>query len=256
MRKIVTILVLTIAFISCEKPSDCVESTGEIVLRDVYIDMPTADDSIKKIYVEKGIELIVSEGPVFKVTIQTGSNLIDDIEVRREGNTLRLKDNTTCNWVREFGQTKIYVTTPHLEEIYSKTDRNISSNGVLHFPNLKLSSLDDNADGLDGAGTGDFFFTVANQQLTAEGNNVSRFFISGTTNQANLQVWAGDTMIDASQLLATNVYVFHRGSNDITIYPIQSLTGVLYSTGNLICKNYPVQTPVIPAYYQGQVIFN
>lgn len=244
-----------IAFISCEKPSDCVESTGEIVSREVFVEMPTANDSIKKIFVEKGIELIVSEGPIFKVTIQTGSNLIDDIEVRREGNMLRLKDNTTCNWVREFGQTKVLVTTPKLEEIYSKTDRNISSNGVLTFPRLKILSLDDNADQLEGAGTGDFFFAVNNAELQIESNNVSRFYLSGNTTLARFLLWAGDSRIQAENLNATDIEIFHRGSNDMTVKPLNSIYGVINSTGNVILTNNP-PTINVQQLYQGQLIYN
>jgi hypothetical protein len=97
--------------VSCEKPGECIESTGDIVEQDVDL-MMSATDSINRIYVEHGIELIVTEGPVVKVTVQTGSNLMENIEVRREGNVVYLKDKTTCNWVREFGMTKVYITTP------------------------------------------------------------------------------------------------------------------------------------------------
>jgi hypothetical protein len=255
MKNISFLLLVLVALVSCEKPSDCVESTGEFVSRDVLIDMPTANDSIKKIYVEKGIELIVSEGPIFKVTIQTGSNLIDDIEVSREGNMLRLKDNTTCNWVREFGQTKVLVTTPKLEEIYSKTDRNISSNGVLTFSKLKIVSVDDNADHLEGAGTGDFFINVNNNELQIESNNVSRFYLSGNTTLAKFLLWAGDSRIEAQNLNATNIEVFHRGSNDMTVKPLNSIYGVINSTGNVILTNNP-PTVNVQQLYQGHLIYN
>src|SRR5215207_5416737 len=109
MKKYLAVIGLFLVLISCEKPGECIESTGDIISQDVVIDMPTQADSIKRIYVEHGIELVVTQGPIFRVTIQTGSNLIENIEVRRDGNILYLKDNTTCNWVREFGNTKVYV---------------------------------------------------------------------------------------------------------------------------------------------------
>ena len=255
MKKIAFLLVVVINLVSCEKPSECVESTGEFVSREVYIDMPTSNDSIRKIYVEKGIELIVSQGPVFKVTIETGSNLINDIEVRREGKVLFLKDNTTCNWVREFGQTKVRVTTPKLEEIYSKTDRNISSDGILTFPTLKLYSFDSNADRLEGAGTGDFYLSVNNDVLQIESNNVSRFYIAGSTQQANFFIWAGDTRIDANFLHADQIEVYHRGSNDMIVRPLNSIFGVINSTGNVILTQIPPSINV-QQLYQGQLIFN
>ena len=255
MKKYLIIIGLFLVLISCEKTNDCVESSGDIVARDIQIDMPTAADSIKRIYVERGIELIVTQGPIFRVTVQTGSNLIDNVEVRRDGTVLYLKDNATCNWVRDFAQTKVYITTPKLEEIYSKTEKNISSNGVLIFPILRLYALDTDGDGLEGAGTGDFFINVNNTQLVIQNNNVSRYYISGQTGQALLKFYSGDGRIEAQNLVAQNVDIYHRGSNDMIVRPIQNLYARIYSTGNLISKGHPINPPNVIAYYQGQLIF-
>ncbi len=252
MKKYVVLVGLFLMLVSCEKPGDCIESTGDIIEQDVEITYP---DSIKRIYVEHGVELIETEGPVFRATIQTGSNLIETIEVKRRGSVLYLKDNSTCNWVREFGMTKVYVTTPNIEEIYSKTERNISSNGVLTFPILRLFALDTDGDGAEGAGTGDFFINVDNDQLVILNNNVSRYYISGQTDEALLNFYAGDGRIEAQNLNAQRVAVYHRGSNDMIVRPIQELTGRLYSTGNLISKGHPVDPPDVISYYQGQLIF-
>ncbi len=255
MKKIILLLPLLFLFISCEKPSECIESTGKIISKIIPIDMATTQDSIKRIFVERGIELVVTQGPIFNVTVQSGENLINDIEVRREGTVLHLKDNTTCNWVREYGQTIVHVTTPKLEEIYSKTNRNISSNGVLAFPILRLFAFDKDGDGLEGAGTGDFFINVNNSQTVIEANNISRFYISGTTNDAIFNIYANDGRIESQNLIAQTVKVFHRGSNDIITHPVQSIIGKMVSTGNVILKNNP---PIVNVeqLYQGRVIYN
>jgi hypothetical protein len=250
MKKIISCFVLLLIFISCEKPSDCVESTGEIITKDVPVDPFT------RIEVLKGIEVIVTQGPEYKVQIQTGENLMDNIEVIQTGTVVSFKDNTTCNWVREFGQTKIFVTAPDLQEIYSKTERNISSNGTLTFPTLRLFALDRDGDGREGAGTGDFYINVNNTNLVIENNNVSRYFISGQTVNAIFNLYAGDGRIEAQNLTAQNVNVYHRGSNDIIVRPIKNLYGRLYSTGNLISKGHPINNPDVIATYQGQLIFD
>lgn len=236
-------------FISCEKPSECIESTGDIVTRVVPVTPFT------KIKVYRGIELVVKQGADYKVEIQSGSNLIDNIEVSQVDNQLILKDNTTCNWLREYGQTKVFITAPNLEEIYSKTDRNISSDGILTFPILRLYALDKNGDFENAAGTGDFYINVNNDNLVIENNSVSRYFISGSTNLAQFSLWAGDGRIEAENLIAQNIQVYHRSSNDMIVKPIQSITGKMVSTGNIILKNNP---PIIDVQqlYMGQVIYN
>jgi hypothetical protein len=56
--------------------------------------------------------------------------------------------------------------------------------------------------------------------------------------------------------LPQNIVVYHRGSNDIIINPIQIVTGVLNSKGNLVLKNLPpVHTP-LDVFYTGYVIFS
>jgi hypothetical protein len=250
MKKINLLLVFLLVFLSCEKPSDCVESTGDVITKDVPV------TAFNRLEVKRGIAVVLIQGPEYKVQIQTGENLIENIEVTQNGTNLILQDNSTCNWVREFGQTTVYVTAPDLDEIYSKTERTISSSGVLTF-DLKIVSFDSNADGLEGAGTGDFNLQLNSANLEVYSNNVSRFFLSGTiSNLARFEFYAGDSRIEAENLMAQNIHVFHRGSNDMIVFPVQSITGNLYSTGNLICKNYPLVAPNLTAFYQWQVIFN
>ena len=249
MKKIILIILVSYSFLTCSKPGDCVESTGKLVSKTVAVAPFT------KIYVKQGIELIVKQGLDFEVVIKTGENLVNDISVSQDGNTITLKDNTTCNWVREYGQTKVYVTAPNIEEIYSKSERNISSDGVLTYPNLRLLSIDKDGDKEKGAGTGDFYFNVNNNTLYIESNNVSRFYISGQTNTASFNFFTGDGRIESQNLTVQNLYVYHRGTNDMIVKPIQKIEGILNSTGDVILKNNP---PIVSVQqlYQGHVIYN
>lgn len=236
-------------FCTCEKPSDCIESAGEIINQEYQM------MAFDRIEVHQGVELIITQGDVYKVIVQTGKNLLDNIEVSQENNILTLKDHTSCNWVRDYGLTKVFITAPNLVEIYSKTDRNISSTGVLTFPILKLFAFDPDADNLPGAGTGDIILEIDNDYIEIQSNNVARFYISGQTNYASFNIYFGDTRIDSPNLFADEVFVYHRGSNDIITYPISKVSGTLVSTGDLILKNNPSINEV-QELYQGRVIYN
>ncbi len=249
MKKIILLLSVFITLVSCEKPSECIESTGATTTRTVAVNPFT------RIKAYRGIAIVLTQGPVCAVSIESGQNLIDNIEVTQVDNQLILKDNTTCNWLRDYGQTTVYITAPNIEEIYSKTDRDISSNGPLTYPNLTIRSLDKNGDGEVGAGTGDFYLTINNNTLDIESNNVSRFYLSGATTNAVFNFWAGDSRIEGENLIAQNIAVYHRGSNDMIVKPIQQITGTMVSTGNIILKNNP---PVVNVQqlYQGHIIYN
>ncbi len=248
MRKFSLLIVLFLALTACEKPSDCVESSGPTITKEVAV------QPFKKIKVYRGIEVVITEGSEYKVEIVAGSNFIDNVEVRQNGDQLIFKDDVSCNWVRAYGNTKILVTTPTLEEIYSKTDRNISSNGVLTFPYISFVAMDKDGDGESGVGTGDFILNVNNDYLNIANNNVSRFYLSGQTNTANFNFYFGDGRIEAQNLTAQNIIVYHRGSNDMVVNPIQSISGIMNSTGNIILKNVP---PIVQVeeLYQGRVIY-
>lgn len=249
MKKCCLVIGLLLLFISCEKPSECIESTGNTVKKTFSV------NPFARIKVYRGIAVVITQGADYKVEVQSGSNIIDNIAVNQEGDQLIFKDNTTCNWLRDYGQTTVFITTPTLYEIYSKTDRDISSNGILTFPKIRLFALNVDGDRENAAGTGDFHLTINNSQLEIQNNDVSRFYISGTTTDAILDFWAGDGRIEAEDLTAQTIEVYHRGSNDMIIKPIQSITGKMVSTGDIILKNNP---PIVNVeqLYMGQVIYN
>ena len=248
MKNFSLLIVLFLALNACEKPNDCVESSGQIITKEVAV------QPFKKIKVYRGIEVVITQGSEYKVEIVAGSNFIDNVEVRQNGDQLIFKDDVSCNWVRAYGTNKVLVTTPTLEEVYSKTDRNISSNGMLTFPYISFVAMDKDGDGESGAGTGDFILNVDNDYLNIANNNVSRFYLSGQTNTANFNFYFGDGRIEAQNLTAQNIIVYHRGSNDMIVKPIQSITGTMNSTGNIILKNVP---PIVDVQelYQGRVIY-
>jgi hypothetical protein len=252
MRKIIFVIGVFLLFncvasslllVSCEKPSDCIKATGDIITKEFEV------GPFESIYVYKGIGLVITEGPEYKVEVRTGENLMDDISVKIENNSLVLRDNTSCNWVRDYGHTTVYVTAPNLTEIHSRTERDIVSNGVLTYPILRLLSIDLS----EGAGTNDFYIQVDNNQTVIENNNVSRYYISGETDELLINFYEGNGRFEGEDLIAKSIKVFHRGSNDMIVFPTESITGKMVSTGNIILKNVP---PIVSVeeLYQGNVI--
>jgi len=248
MKKIILIAITFFLFQSCNRPTDCIESSGALTSKEFDF----AD--FERVIVYTGISVVIAQGPDYKVEVRTGANLIGDIEITQSGNMLTLRDNTSCNWVRQYGQTTVYITAPNLTEIYSKTEKSITSNGVLTFPNLWLISMD-NYDGFGGAGTGDFIMQVNNSSLTIDSNNVSRFTISGQTNQFNIHIWEANGILNAENLIATNIQIYHRGSNNITVHPTNSISGDIYNIGNVISVTRPPIANVIE-HYHGRLIYN
>ena len=135
-------------------------------------------------------------------------------------------------------------------DINSRTERDIVSNGVLTHSILRLISIDLS----EGAGTNDFYIQVNNYQTVIENNNVSRFYISGQSDEMLLNFYDGHGRFEGENLIVKNIKVFHRGSNDMIVHPTESITGKMVSTGDIILKNVP---PIVDVeeLYQGSVIY-
>lgn len=238
---------------SCGISEDCFKGNGNQITQTFPL------ENFTKIKVYDGVGLVVKEGPNYEVKIKTSDNIIDNIEVRLEGNMLVIKDNSSCNIARDYGQTTVYVTIPDGTilpliqelELHCKTEQKIASDGILHSPIVRLFSIGDDG---DGAGTADFHITVNNGQLVVESNNVSNFYINGYCTEMLLNFYFGDGRFYGENLQVENIKVYQRGSNDMFVYPIQKIEGTIFATGNVVLKNVP---PVVDVeeVFRGRLIY-
>ena len=248
MMKKLRLILIVLVIVACdsENVNDCLQSAGTTVQEE------RAVAAFEKIIVNRDVEMILKQEDEFKVVVESGENLLNDIDVDVVDNTLVLTDNNNCNLVREFGLTKIYVSAPDIKEIRSSTQYDISSEGILNLDYITLLS-EDFSDS-DSFTTGDFRLEVATDSIRVLTNNLSTAYLSGTTNVLNIFFASGDGRFQGEDLIANSVSVFHRGSNDIVVNPQEFLGGQLVSTGNMISLNQP---PVVEVeeLFTGQLIF-
>ena len=164
-----------------------------------------------------------------------------------------LRDTNECNYVRDYGVTKVYVTAPNISEIRSSTGLKIESDGVLAFSSLKLISESFNnteSDTTDGG----FDLELATGNVSITVNGIAYFRLSGRTDFFNVTVAAGDSRIEAENLIAEYVSFNHRGSNDLLVNPQQLIKGVIRGYGDIISSNRPSEVDV-QEIYKGRLIF-
>ncbi len=246
LRYIVFLIFALVCGCDSENAFDCFQKAGTTVQQDVVL------PSFTKILVNRDIELILRDGTTPKVVIETGANLLNDVTAEVVDDRLVLTDNNTCNYVRDFGITKVYVTAPNITEIRSSTQYDISSDGVLTYPDLTILSEDFGAP--DTFLSANFKLQINNNSFRAVFNNLSNCFISGQTTALNIVFAAGTSRFEGRALIAENVTVSNRGSNDMIVNPQQEITGIISGTGNVICVTRP---PVVTVeeVYRGRLIF-
>ena len=234
-------------FFSCNKEDawGCVQSAGAPETQVLSV------DPFDKILVNRDIELVVKQGEDYKVEIQTGKNLLSNIEVTVVDTQLQLTDTNSCNFVRDFGLTKMIVTTPFLKEIRSSTQYLTSTQGVLNVDNLTLISDNFNSSYLN---IGDFDMEINSQSLNVVANGLSVFKISGLTESLSVGLYTSLCEFKGANLIAQHVTIFQRSSHDIIVNPRQSLTVDIRSVGDVISVHRP---PVVELeqYYSGQLLF-
>ncbi|RAJ14542.1 head GIN domain-containing protein [Olleya aquimaris] len=246
MKNIIYILTVVI-LLGCNSSNapDCFQNAGDIIQQEVVV------PEFTKITSFKNVELFVSQGVTQSVVVEIGEFLIDDIDIKVEDDRLLIKDNNTCNLTRDYGITKVYVTTPNLTEIRNSSTLDVHSLGILNFENLKLLSEDYSGDFYN---VGNFNIQVNCTDLLVVINNLTTTTISGTVDNLRVTHASGDGRFEGRQLIAQQVTIFHRGSNDIIVNPQLSLTANLVSTGDVIAVNTPLSIDITEQ-FDGRVIF-
>ena len=235
--------------ISCngENVPDCFRNEGNIVRDEVSVPV------FETITVFENIELYLISGTEQKVEIETGEFLRKEVSAEVQDGRLVLRNRISCNFVRDYGITKIYVTTPDLREIRSSSGFPIRSVGTLSVTDITLISesfINPETETTDGS----FELDLNAQSVRIVVNGISYFLLSGNTENLNITIAAGDSRIEAEALIAENVTVDHRGSNDIRVNPQQTLSGIIRGTGDVISFNRPAVISV-EEIFRGRLLF-
>jgi hypothetical protein len=71
----------------------------------------------------------------------------------------------------------------------------------------------------------------------------------------NKNIFTGTGKFYGENFICQNIKIFQRGSNDMILKPIQSISGKILNTGNVILKNNP---PIIDVQqlFSGHLILN
>jgi len=248
MKKLIYIVAL-ISLFGCDsdKGLNCFQAAGNIIQEEFEVEPFT------RIIVWERTQLIIKQGTEQKVVVETGENLLNDIEVKVKDGQLTIKNNNGCNLVRDYGDTKVYVTAPNITEIRNSSGLSVESRGVLRYPELLLLSEDqENED--EYHTDGDFILNLEVEALEIIVNGLSNFHLTGTAQYAHFSLYAGDARIEAENFIVQNLRIFNRSTQDMVVNPQQSIKGEIRSLGNVISKNRP---PVVEVqeFYRGRLIF-
>ncbi|MEM6525481.1 MAG: head GIN domain-containing protein [Bacteroidota bacterium] len=235
MKKVLLIILASLVF-GCNDPDapDCLKSAGDVITFSTKLDIFNS--------IEVNDEFIVTlrTDSDRSITITTGENLLPNVRFEIVNDRLILADDNGCRWVRDYNFPEVIITSPELTEIRQNGGGIVKSNEELTFDNFKMISKDH---------SGDFDLVVSSRIIQISNNDVSNFKIAGYTKKLIIGFASGDGRFDGSELEADEVEIFQRGTNDIVVHALESLSGRIISNGNVIyTKTIP---PVLDVSMEG-----
>lgn len=224
MEHWIQILVPLFILAGCSEENPCLKRAGDPVT------FQANTKAFNKLELHNSIEVELIQHEDTLVEISTGENLKSFISLDVSDKTLTIRDENRCNWIREYNQTSIKIFHPGISEITHLGSSRIFSSDTLYYPDLLLFSKNH---------SGDFHLIISNSKIRININDVSNVYLSGKTDELFAGAYSGDGRIEARELKAKNVSFFHRGTNDMLLYPLEKLQGKIAGIGNVIYYNEP-----------------
>lgn len=243
---------LYIAFlllVACDQPDawDCIQTQGALESKEYMV------GTFDGIRIEDDIDLFVRQDNQTNIRVEAGANMLPDIDVFVEGSTLVIRNNNNCNLVRNYSKPRAYVTFEALVLLRNSSIGSIRSQGLLQLERLHLVS--NSTGGLDDPRkSGDFYLDVQLESLVVEANGSSAFYMSGSADHAVLSFEDEWPSFEGADLEIGALRVFHRSAKNMVVNPLNSIEGVLRSTGDVIALNRP-EIVAVEEFYTGRLIF-
>jgi len=248
MKKLI-FLFFGIVLWSCdsEDANDCFQKAGAITSEEIVL------ESFDEILVYDKIKLFIEQGEQQKVVVETGENLRNEVSAEVIDGQLVLRNENDCNFVRDFNITTVYVTVPDLTYLRHAGNLMIESVGTLRLDELWLVSENQDKD-IEVYTNGDFKLDLEVKNFRITSDNYSDFFLSGSVENFDGFFAAGDSRLEARDLVVQHYDLLHRGTNKLIINPQQSLKADLFSYGDIISVNRPPEVNVTE-HFEGRLIF-
>lgn len=227
---IVLILLFGGGFLSCDKESKCVKSSG-----DNTIENRSVSSSFDVVELNNKINLIIKQDSIFSLKVEAGANLLPLITTEVSGNQLTIKSDNKCSFLRSYNKAiNVYLSTPNLTKINYKGQGDILSSNTLTFPNVEIEA--NKATGsihlglhcnslkiLQHTGPADFTFVgeSENTYLYSNGNGWFHFENFSSNHVHVNAAGTGDMLVQANNSLLVELSaignVYYYGNPTVTI---------------------------------------
>ena len=234
------VILLVFLLSTCKKDNmcDCLKGTGKIVRQERIL------PHTRYFKFGKGkMTCYFTNDSVFKVEVEAGSHLIDLITTEVKGDTLFLRNDNKCNFVRSYKpEINIYISTPDLRGIIQRGVGTIKSTNTIKGDSLLVETWS----------SGDITLDVDCNYFKSHLHEGTALYVSGNAVFHDSQMWHNSTFF-GENLKTVNTYEYDNTTGNFYCNVSNSLMAHIVLSGNIIYSGNP-QLDVINSGGTGKVM--
>ncbi len=222
-----TVFLSVILFSTCQKEHlfDCFTSTGKTITQ--YRDPGT----FSRIEVKNSIDVILYPDTTPFIHVTAGEHLIDGIITELEGNTLYIRNENRCNWVRSFESSytvKIGMRNPEDIEYFGSGE--IRCMDTIRSTEFTFNSW-------NGSGS---IYLLLDCEKSHINNNAGRTDIHAAGFSGVSYVYIHDTaLLEATNLETGFTFIRNSSTGDCSIYVTKEVVAEIKYFGNIYYRGNP-----------------
>ena len=237
------VVMVSLLMISCSEDSNCFSRKGDAVSQTAVL--PSFDEI--EIPMHTRVQLVPSDE--YKMQIHSYENYIDHLEYSVLNNRLVITNEFSCTMLHSSETAFLKIYSPNIKSIDSKTQFEVFSKDTLHYPKLRLKTSFTSE-----SASSYFNLLINNDYIYVEDNQVAKFELKGKTKILDIKLFGANGMVEGRNLVADTVYFYHRSNQNIHVFPVKYLDGIIGSIGNVYSYNRPDSTK-ISKLYKGDIYF-
>lgn len=208
-----------LAFASCDY--NRVKGNGHVISKSFD------KTNFKNIDVSSSIDVVLKQGTDYSVRIDGEENILQLIEVRKEGDKLIVgfKNNISISPTKDI---KVYITAPEFHKLEGSGACTISNSGVITGNEVTL----------DLSGACNTHLNVDVNKLGIEASGASEIEVKGKAVYFSVD-GSGSTSVSAFQLITENASIELSGAGDAEVFASKSLKADLSGAGSVTYKGNP-----------------
>lgn len=239
-----TLIIMSLVFLlrcNSEDAWDCLQKEGQPHRYEISV-----EDEFKNVKIFDDINIKLHESDEEAFFLETGSNLLPEIEVFLDTGSLHIVNYNACKWTRKPENVTLHVYTNR------SLHYQMYGYGSFFTPDTVRHTFR-----VTSRGSGDADIKLNNARFIFHMYSLMNLNLSGKTETFSCYIRPGeDGRVNATHLETDGVSIVHNGYNDVLVSPEDRLRYEIHSSGNIILTQKPYEIIEVERTGTGKLIQN